>query len=448
MERRVRRDSCVAFSSAPAESIAPLVQSNERAKGEETEEDEDFWGTVMTGLFACAILSLAMAFRKTSSKQETQVTLSWRGMSPGNGGGGWGFGPFLHSMMFAVAPLVDDEVEDYVPQPSNISVAQPLSGSEHGRPYDVSNSTVKLASQESWPTHLTNDLHSNYQISVRAVKGGRVTMEDEFYVAEGGRFAAVFDGHGGGGVSRLLKKRLYDLVGRHLKQWHWKLDEVSASKVGSIPTVAAHVAALRSAFEEVEEDVLKDDTLGYQGSTAVAVLVHESDEGHRTLLSANVGDSRAILSRQGRAVDLTRDHKPNHEREKARILSMGETIEWDNFSKVHRVRNLSLSRAIGDRYAKPTVSAEVEIKHYPVVDDGDEFFLLASDGLWDVMTSQDVVSFVHKKMEKELQREQVNKDDLEGYKLVLRRNMASFVAREALRRGTGDNVCVLMVWLG
>lgn len=287
-----------------------------------------------------------------------------------------------------------------------------------------------------------------WQVSVRAIKGKRVTMEDEYFVAPGGRFAAVFDGHGGGGVSAWLRTQLYPLMVHYLKETAWEEQEMEDEKENRTPSVSAHVGALRKAFAQAEKDVVSQEVLSYQGSTAVAVFVHESDDGHRTLISANVGDSRAILSRQGKAIDLTRDHKPNEEREKARILNMGEAIEWDSLSKVHRVRNLSLSRAIGDRYAKPVVSSQVEIKLFPVAEDGDEFFLLASDGLWDVMSSQDVVSYVHQRFETELSREQLQtSEDRENYKLVLRRNMARALTREALRRGTGDNICVLMVWL-
>jgi serine/threonine protein phosphatase PrpC len=271
-------------------------------------------------------------------------------------------------------------------------------------------------------------------------------MEDEYYITNGGRFAAVFDGHGGGGVSAWLRSQLYGQICRFLKETHWEQqqDETDSRK----PSLSAHVAAIRKAFNQVESDVIAQEQLAYQGSTAVAVLMHESDEGHRTLISANVGDSRAILSRRGKAIDLTRDHKPNEEREKARILRMGEVIEWDSLSKVHRVRNLSLSRAIGDRHAKPVVSSQVEIKLFPVVEDGDEFFLLASDGLWDVMNSQEVVSYVHQRFEKELNREPARTaEEKENMRLVLRRNMARAVAREALRRGTGDNICVVIVWI-
>eukprot|EP00957_Ditylum_brightwellii_P017978 1354536-Ditylum_brightwellii.AAC.1 len=129
---------------------------------------------------------------------------------------------------------------------------------------------------------------------------------------------------------------------------------------------------------------------------------------------------------------------------------MGEHIEWDHYSKVHRVRNLSLSRAIGDRFAKPAVSGEAEIKCFPLFNDGDEFVLLASDGLWDVMSSQDAVSFVHRRLNAEVIRRNtgptgnttqtpLRPQDLEKAKYLRRRNMARFVANEALRRGSGDN---------
>jgi len=295
-----------------------------------------------------------------------------------------------------------------------------------------------------------------YDVSIRALKGGRLSMEDEYFVANGGRFVAVFDGHGGGGVSQYLREKLYEVFGRHLRESEdGCVDDVSLLSQGASKdrlaaatsaracSITSRVAAMRAAFDEVERDVCRNDDLQYQGSTAVAVVLHEDpDGGSRTLVSANVGDSRAILSRRGRAVDLTRDHKPNDEKEKSRILAMGETIEWDHYCKVHRVRNLSLSRAIGDRFAKPAVSSEVEIKRFPVAEDGDEFILLASDGLWDVMSSQEVVSFVNKKLGKPK-----DCDDSERIRYSRRKNMSRLVANEAIRRGTGDNVCVVIVWL-
>ena len=284
-------------------------------------------------------------------------------------------------------------------------------------------------------------------------------MEDTYFVGPGGRFAAVFDGHGGPLVSSYLQENLYKLATEKLRRKQWELDDDDAGAITgtskqnkdmkpSTASIASHVAALRSAFEEAEEQVLKNEDWNGQGSTAVAVWVHETRDGSRTLVSANVGDSRAILSRQGQAVELTRDHKPNEEREKARIKRHGGKIEWDALAKVHRVECLSLSRAIGDSYAKPIVSGEADIKLFPVVEEKDEFMVLASDGLWDVMSSQDVVSYVRDRFQSELARKELtNVEDIENCRVVLRRNMARSIVREAVRRGTGDNVCVLIVWL-
>ena len=126
--------------------------------------------------------------------------------------------------------------------------------------------------------------------------------------------------------------------------------------------------------------------------------MHVDMDGKRTILASNVGDSRAVLSRNGKAVALTRDHKPSDDRERARIRAMGEDIEWDPYGQLFRVCDLSLSRAIGDRFAKPAVSSETEITRFPLLGSNDEFVILASDGLWDVMSNQETVDFVHERL--------------------------------------------------
>lgn len=75
---------------------------------------------------------------------------------------------------------------------------------------------------------------------------------------------------------------------------------------------------------------------------------------------------------------------------------------------------------------------------FPVIDEEDEFVVLASDGLWDVMTSQEVVDYIHDVLDTELQ----NYSQLDK-----RKSMARIVANEALERGSADNVCVLVLWL-
>jgi serine/threonine protein phosphatase PrpC len=160
-------------------------------------------------------------------------------------------------------------------------------------------------------------------------------MEDEVKVAGGGRFVGVFDGHGGGDVSKYLRMHLYDLFLLHLEKAHW---EESDSDIEDIrqrtPSIPAYMTALREAIHSVETEVLRHRALNFVGSTAVAVVLHENPGGYRTLISANVGDSRAILSRNGKAIDLTKDHKPTSEGERKRILRAGGRIFLDDTGKL------------------------------------------------------------------------------------------------------------------
>eukprot|EP00934_Nitzschia_sp_Nitz4_P002714 Nitzschia sp. Nitz4//scaffold4_size323378//243371//244525//NITZ4_000695-RA/size323378-snap-gene-0.469-mRNA-1//-1//CDS//3329553504//2704//frame0 len=314
-------------------------------------------------------------------------------------------------------------------------------GSGGGRSPSTRPSIVsKEAAQDDVQSFQKDSVSNPYLVSLSAIQGARWTMEDAYTIANGGRFVAVFDGHGGDAISMTLQDRLFKLYSEELVKKHWENQNEFGVPRKQIPSKSSHVAALQRALEKVEQAVVQVDDWVYQGSTAVCVVLHQSQDGRRTLLSANVGDSRAILNRGGKAVDLTRDHKPNDEREMQRIQDMGEEVEWDPYGQVYRVRDLALSRAIGDRFAKPVVSSEPEIMHFPVTEENDEFIVLASDGLWDVMTSQEVVDFVNESLEPD-------EDEEECFMLDKRKDMARIVANEALERGTADNVCVIIVWL-
>lgn len=273
-------------------------------------------------------------------------------------------------------------------------------------------------------------------------------MEDEIKIAGGGRFCALFDGHGGGEVSKYLKQHLYDLFLLHLEKKHWEESEFDDEDIRQrTPSIPAYMTALRESLNSVETEVLRHKALNFVGSTAVAVVIHENPGGYRTLISANVGDSRAILSRNGKAVDLTKDHKPTSETERKRILKAGGRIFLDE-TGVHRVMNLSLSRAIGDGFSKPIVTADPDIRRFRVEDGRDEFILLASDGLWDVMSSQDAVDFVRARLDDaRSSASKLSKEDQVKMMKNARQGMANLVASQALRLGSADNTSVVMVWL-
>ncbi|KAH7444971.1 hypothetical protein KP509_02G100100 [Ceratopteris richardii] len=129
------------------------------------------------------------------------------------------------------------------------------------------------------------------------------------------------------------------------------------------------------------------------GSTAVVALL-QNDK----IVVANAGDSRCVLSKGGKAIDLSTDHKPCLEAERDRVTQAGGFIYAGRINGT-----LNLARAIGDvefkqnKYLSPDkqiVTAWPEIQIVERTEE-DEFLVLACDGIWDCMTSQGVVDFIH-----------------------------------------------------
>lgn len=85
----------------------------------------------------------------------------------------------------------------------------------------------------------------------------------------------------------------------------------------------------------LQDETLKNDQAG---STAVTALVKNN-----VLYCANIGDSRAIASINGKVEALSQDHKPSNEHELKRIMAAGG---WVDCNRVNG--NLALSRAFGD----------------------------------------------------------------------------------------------------
>jgi len=137
---------------------------------------------------------------------------------------------------------------------------------------------------------------------------------------------------------------------------------------------------------------------GGSGCTAIVALVRKNK-----LYVANVGDSRCVLSRDGVAIEMSEDHKPEDEPEKARIVKAGGEVTADG-----RVNGgLNLSRAIGDHLYKKNeeltdeeqmVTALPDIRTHELDLEKDQFFFIACDGIWNSMSSQEVVDFINERM--------------------------------------------------
>jgi serine/threonine protein phosphatase PrpC len=173
---------------------------------------------------------------------------------------------------------------------------------------------------------------------------------------------------------------------------------------------------IERAFLRSEEEVLTAARRsGFKDGTCASVLVVAGD----MLFCANVGDSRSVLCRDGQAIALSRDHKPHDPDEKKRIEGVGGSVH-----PVMRERpavccfkaakvpygadrlwpgGFSVSRALGDIDYKDLRRGKVKVVGTLIARPDvsvtsltpyDRFAIVASDGLWDVMTSQEACDFV------------------------------------------------------
>ncbi|PRP82609.1 protein phosphatase 2C [Planoprotostelium fungivorum] len=237
-------------------------------------------------------------------------------------------------------------------------------------------------------------------------------------------YFAVYDGHGG--------TQAADYVARHLQ----------SSIVNHADFTTDTTKAIREGFLETEigfEKLSVDTKIhGGVGTTACVAIIC----GH-TLHVANVGDSAAILCRRGDPLSLTNPHTAKNPSEKKRVEAVGGVIKDGRLG--HPIWNASLinlgvTRAIGDFYFKQDewtegkasgLSAEPEITTIQLTTD-DCFLLLASDGFWDVVSTQQAINYI-------LQQSLTQKDGLD--------NLCNQLIDLALKKATEDNTTVLLIKL-
>lgn len=197
-------------------------------------------------------------------------------------------------------------------------------------------------------------------------------------------YFGVYDGHGCSHVAVKCRERLHELVKEELlkkgeedEEVEWKsVMERSFARMDK-EVVAWDHDARAGANCRCELQTPECDAVG---STAVVAIITPDK-----IIVANCGDSRAVLCRNARAIPLSSDHKPDRPDELNRIQTAGgRVIYWDG-PRVLGV--LAMSRAIGDNYLKPYVICDPEVTVMDRTAE-DECLILASDGLWDVVSNE------------------------------------------------------------
>ena len=131
------------------------------------------------------------------------------------------------------------------------------------------------------------------------------------------------------------------------------------------------------------------------------------------------------MGHQGTARRLTKDHRPDDPEEVARIEKAGGFM-----FKGRVVGVLAITRSLGDHCMKTYVVAEPHCSETTIELEptNSSFIICACDGMWDVFQDQEAVDFVLKYHED-------------------RKNVAEYLVNEAIRRGSTDNISVIVAWL-
>ncbi len=225
-------------------------------------------------------------------------------------------------------------------------------------------------------------------------QGGRDYMQDAFNITLSTRtadshldFFGVFDGHGPNGenISKFVAYKLCDAA---VQQYN---------KTKQTFPQAIETACLLLDEEMRSTAMLMDeDGVVLGGSTCCVVWVKKKE-----IFSCNLGDSRFILAYNGKAVAVTEDHKPNVHTERVRIYQAGGHVDDMRVNGI-----LGVARSFGDYMFKTQrnrgphqqlVSSLPDIRTVEI-DEHINFLVLASDGIWDMMSNQGTVDFIVNRM--------------------------------------------------
>ncbi|ONK59333.1 uncharacterized protein A4U43_C08F5360 [Asparagus officinalis] len=284
------------------------------------------------------------------------------------------------------------------------------------------------------------------EIPLRMVAGDRVVDGlDPSSVLLPAHFFGVYDGHGGAQVANYCSERIHLALIEELENVKECSEEISGDGLKK-----KWEKTFIDCFQKVDDEVGGNDygdppsepiAPETVGSTAVVAVICSSH-----IIVANCGDSRAVLCRGKLPVALSVDHKPNREDEYARIEAAGgKIIQWNGY-RVFGV--LAMSRSIGDRYLKPWIIPDPEVTVVPRTKD-DDCLILASDGLWDVMSNEEVCDAARRRIALWHKKNGIIASDSSLRKGEeadpAAQAAAEYLSKLALQKGSKDNISVVVI---
>ncbi len=230
-------------------------------------------------------------------------------------------------------------------------------------------------------------------------QGDRKTMEDAHIHEkvligdQQGDYFGIFDGHGGVQAARYAARNAVSFF----------VEKVKISEENQNDMCELIKCACIDSYKQLDEAIC--NSYCWEGTTALSVILMGHD-----LYVAWAGDSRAlVVDNKGALKKVTVDHRPHNEKERIPEKYLLEQKETGKLRIGNRQGSVSFSRSLGDRDVKklfPNVILAVpEFFHVPV--EQDDVIVLACDGLWDVLSQDDVIKFFDE--HRELSRDELHK---------------------------------------
>lgn len=217
----------------------------------------------------------------------------------------------------------------------------------------------------------------------------RITVNLNFAGKPDQHLFGVFDGHIGDNAAKVVSEELPEY-----------LEDLSLT--GKLESKT--IESIKTTFENLENDDLGKDSWDKSGTTTTFALFLKKLKKN-IMWIAHIGDSRAVISRNGEAIQLTTDHIPNDPQkatdETRRILETGNSVVYGKINGkpkdlwwIKKPGGYPLTRSLGvagwKQFSKGGIIATPEINFYEITPD-DEFLILGTDGLWDFVISNQVI---------------------------------------------------------
>ena len=234
-------------------------------------------------------------------------------------------------------------------------------------------------------------------------------------------YFGIFDGHSGKDVASYLSKNFHKILSTQLEKNYFsdnKISNINSEKI---------INAINNSFEIADKEIINNQKYSNNvGSTATIILLYKDSNNTRNFICANVGDTKGFLISRNSILQITKDHKCTDAKEVERIKKNGGIVFNGRV-----FGTLMLTRSFGDKEMK-NYGLIVNPSYYEKkISDSDSFIVVASDGVWDVISEDEILKIGQTKISSEkfsrkivdLAKERDTRDNVSCITIKLNKNI-------------------------